>query len=445
MKEIRGWTPTRFHEELAIEPSLIANAWGAEAKDYTGDLTTGVSVGETDQTGKMEDIINLFQNRLEVIEKILREELGFHKFGDIREVLQNKNKFMRTQVAVIGLVTEIRRSRSGGRIVELEDRTGTMTIFIRKDDPAAGTLVNDDVIGVVGNFAESGDMFFSNRIQYPEILHTHKNRGGLDFDPVSVAFASDIHMGSKQFLEKDWDKMMTWMNSDDETAKNIKYFVLSGDVVDGVGVYPGHDKNLSMLDVYDQYEFCARKLDLLPDHITPVILPGNHDAVRPAEPQPMLEPLIRQNFNSAVHTGNPARIYLDHADESDPFEILSYHGKGIDDMVPRMAHVTYEAPAEAMKEMMKKRHLAPMWGERNALSPEVEDQMIIRDAPDLFVTGHTHAHQVEWHRGTPLIVSSTFQDETDFMQMLGYKAKKSLLTVYNLQSRSTRVIPFGET
>ena len=105
MKEIRGWTPTRFHEELAIEPSLIANAWGAEAKDYTGDLTTGASVGETDQTGKMEDIINLFQNRLEVIEKIIREELGFHKFGDIREVLQNKNKFMRTQVAVIGLVT----------------------------------------------------------------------------------------------------------------------------------------------------------------------------------------------------------------------------------------------------------------------------------------------------------------------------------------------------
>ena len=41
--------------------------------------------------------------------------------------------------------------------------------------------------------------------------------------------------------------------------------------------------------------------------------------------------------------------------------MLSYHGKGIDDMVPRMAHVTYEAPAEAMKEMLRKRHLAPMW------------------------------------------------------------------------------------
>ena len=101
-----------------------------------------------------------------------------------------------------------------------------------------------------------------------------------------------------------------------------------------------HDKNLSMNDVYDQYEYCARKLDELPDHITPVILPGNHDAVRPAEPQPMLEPLIQQRFNSAVHTGNPARIYLNHGQESDPFEVLSYHGKGSDDMVPRVAHVS---------------------------------------------------------------------------------------------------------
>ena len=101
MKEIRGWGPTRIHKELAIDPSLIAKSWQADAKDYIGDLTTGVSVGETDQTGKMEDIINLFQNRLEVIEKILREELGFHKFGDIREVQKNRNRFVRNQVAAL--------------------------------------------------------------------------------------------------------------------------------------------------------------------------------------------------------------------------------------------------------------------------------------------------------------------------------------------------------
>ena len=89
-------------------------------------------------------------------------------------------------------------------------------------------------------------------------------------------------------MEKEWDKMMKWLNSDDETAHNIKYLVIAGDAVDGIGVYPGQEKNLAIMDVYDQYEFLARKLDMLPDHITPILSPGNHDAVRPAEPQPLL-------------------------------------------------------------------------------------------------------------------------------------------------------------
>jgi DNA polymerase II small subunit len=232
--------------------------------------------------------------------------------------------------------------------------------------------------------------------------------------------------------------MVEWLNSQHHVANNIKYLVLSGDVVDGVGVYPGHERNITMECVYDQYEFCARKLDELPEHITPIILPGNHDAVRPAEPQPQLEPLIQQRFNSAVHVGNPARVNLS------GIEVLSYHGKGIDDMVPRMAHVTYERPAEAMKEMLRKRHLAPMWGERNALSPEEEDQMVITEAPDIFVTGHTHAHQMEMYRGIPLIVSSTFQGETDFMQMLGYKPKMGYLSVYNIQNRQMKAFAFKD-
>ena len=65
--------------------------------------------------------------------------------------------------------------------------------------------------------------------------------------------ASDIHMGSTKFLEKDWDRMMEWMNSEHNVAKNIKYLVLSGDCVDGVGIYPGQDNELAIKDLYGQY------------------------------------------------------------------------------------------------------------------------------------------------------------------------------------------------
>ena len=416
----------------------LRSAWFEVAADYPDLIDTGVKVGQTDQTGTMDDIVNLFSERFDTLHKIISQQLGFRRTTTIAEINKQKMVFKNIPCNIIVMVVDIRRTKSGGRMVELEDKTGRTTVFVRKEDPTAGNLLLDDVIGVTGKFSDDGRMFWTDRVQYPEILPNNQNKGGEDYDPISIAFASDIHMGSTKFLEKDWDRMMEWLNSDHHVAHNIKYLVLSGDVVDGVGVYPGHEKNLSMLDVYDQYEFCARKLDELPEHITPIILPGNHDAVRPAEPQPQLEPLIQQKFNSAVHVGNPARINLSGID------VLSYHGKGIDDMVPRMAHVTYERPAEAMKEMLKKRHLAPMWGERNALSPEEEDQMIIRDAPDIFVTGHTHAHQMEWYRGIPLIVSSTFQGETDFMQMLGYKPKMGILSVYNIQNREMKAFNFHD-
>jgi DNA polymerase II small subunit len=416
----------------------IRSSWFELAKDFPDMINPGTRVGQTDQTGTIGDMVNLFSERFEYLHKVISDDIGFKRTYKIAELNKQKMAFKNRPCNVIGIVVDIRRTKSGGRMVELEDKTGRITVFVRKEDPASGTLLLDDVIGVIGKFSEDGNMFWTDRVQYPELLPNNQNKGGLDFDPVSIAFASDIHMGSTKFLEKDWDKMMDWLNSEYYVAKNIKYLVLSGDIVDGVGVYPGHERNLTMLDVYDQYEFCARKLDALPDHITPIILPGNHDAVRPAEPQPQLEPLIQQKFNSAVHVGNPSRIDLSGID------VLSYHGKGIDDMVPRMAHVTYERPAEAMKEMLKKRHLAPMWGERNALSPEEEDQMVIREQPDLFVTGHTHAHQMEWYRGMPLIVSSTFQGETDFMQMLGYKPKMGILSVYNIQNREMKAFNFHE-
>lgn len=416
----------------------IRSSWFSIAADYPTMIETGTLVGQTDQTGKIEDIVNLFTNRFDAISKVIREELGFKETSTIKELCAKKSVFSNRTCNIIAMVVDIRRTKSGGRMVEIEDKTDTMTIFIRKEDPACATLMTDDVIGITGRFSEDGRMFWTDRVQHPEILPSNQNKGGEDYDPISIAFASDIHMGSKYFLEKEWDKMVGWLNSDYHVAKNIKYLVLSGDIVDGVGVYPGHENNITMLDVYDQYEYCARKLDELPDHITPVILPGNHDAVRPAEPQPVLEPLIQQKFNSAIHVGNPAQINLSGID------VLSYHGKGIDDMVPRMANVTYEAPAEAMKEMLRVRHLAPMWGERNALSPEEEDQMVIREKPDVFVTGHTHAHQMEMYRGMPLIVSSTFQGETDFMKMLGYNPKMGYLSVYNVQNREMKSFGFLE-
>ncbi len=413
-----------------------SKSWTAKASDYTDDYTVGNPVGQSNTKGTLNDIVNLFYDRYQTIAEILRNQAGFKASGTIKQIQKEKKKGR--SYNLVGIVLDVRRTKSGGKMVTMEDLSSTMSVFVRKDDPASATIFKDEVLGISGKFGDDGRMFWVDNVVYPDILPNHQNKGGMEFDPVSIAFISDLHMGSKKFLESEWDKMVAWMNTDDETAQNIKWLVLSGDVIDGIGIYPGHEENICIANSFDQYEMCARKLDELPDHITPILLPGNHDAVRPAEPQPMLEPGVQQKFNSTIHVGNPARINLSGID------VLSYHGKGIDDIVPRVETVTYDKPQEAMKLMLQKRHLAPMWGERNALSPEEEDQMVIQSPPDIFVTGHTHAHATEWHRGIPLVVSSTFQGETDFMQMMGYKPKMGYLSVYNIQNRQFRIGQFAD-
>ena len=421
----------------SINKPDLSDAWKCIASDYETDIEKYAPVGASKNVGNIDSIANLFYERYDKIKKIMRSQAGFKESGTIAQIERDfqHTSFKNRIYSVIGIVSDANRTKSGGKMVTLEDHSGSIRVFVRKEDPAVDSLMLDDVVGIKGKYERQGKWIWADEIRYADVLMNNQNKGGVDFDPVSMAFISDVHMGSKYFLEDTWDKMVKWMN-EDELAKNIKYLVLSGDTVDGVGVYPGQENNLNITNAFDQYEFCARKLDELPDHITPIILPGNHDAVRPAEPQPVLEPSIQQKFNSAVHVGNPCRITLNGID------VLSYHGKGMDDLIPQMDDVTYENSIEGMKHMLKKRHLAPLWGERNSLSPEETDQMVIEKPPDIFVTGHTHSHAFEWYNGVPCVVSSTMQGQTDFMNMLGYASMKGFLTLYNIQNREAKVVPF---
>tara|TARA_B000000475_G_scaffold263738_1_gene250531 strand:- start:571 stop:1074 length:504 start_codon:yes stop_codon:yes gene_type:complete len=167
------------------------------------------------------------------------------------------------------------------------------------------------------------------------------------------------------------------------------------------------------------------------------MLPGNHDAVRPAEPQPTFEKDIQQDYNTTTFVGNPCDFSLHGV------RLLSYHGKSIDDFVAGLRTVTYADPVEAMRQMLRRRHLAPQWGGKTPLSPEPEDGLVIREVPDIFVTGHVHGHACVDFKGTTLICSSTWQDQTSYQRMLGFQPKPCMLTIVNLKSHATTSIPFA--
>ena len=120
--------------------SQYSSAWMAEAKDFADQIVKSPNVGETEQSGTLPNIVNLFSERFEELSKILRYEWGFHSVGKIREIRKNRAIFKQKNINLIGMVCDVRRTKSGGRMLEMEDKTGRMSVFVPKEHPAIDTL-----------------------------------------------------------------------------------------------------------------------------------------------------------------------------------------------------------------------------------------------------------------------------------------------------------------
>ncbi len=417
------------------------------ARDVDAEIEIHFDItGASKTEGKMTDMQSCFSDRLKQIRNLLITGGALPRRPiSIAEAWRNRQRHTSRdyEITLVGLASDSRWTRSGNLSFVLEDETQDIQCSLRPPTgaaplhPALDGLMNDDVVGISGHFllGERSPRFMASNIHLPPMRQHSKATASAD-RAVSAAFLSDVHVGSKTFLGPQWEKMIQWFN-EDPLARTVKYFVLSGDGVDGVGIYPGQERHLAITDLFAQYGELARLLEGLPDWVDVVILPGNHDAVRPAEPQPALDPEVQQDYSDAVFVGNPCEFSLHGV------RILSYHGKSIDDFVAGLRSVTYSKPEMAMRAMLERRHLAPSWGGKTPLSPEPEDRMVIRDVPDIFVTGHVHGHFVGNHKGTTIVHSSTWQDQTDYQRMLGFQPKPCILTVINLHTHESASIPFA--
>jgi DNA polymerase II small subunit len=170
-----------------------------------------------------------------------------------------------------------------------------------------------------------------------------------------------------------------------------------------------------------------------------IILPGNHDAVRPAEPQPTFEKEIQNLFSDMNMTfvGNPSYFSLHGV------EVLAYHGQSLLDYATNIQHLKYNEPTEIMKVMLKKHHLAPTYGGYTPLAPEHLDYMIIDRIPDIFVTGHVHLAQISDYRGVTLINASSWQAQTSYQKMLNFIPDSAKLPIVDLKSGNVTMMDFS--
>jgi DNA polymerase II small subunit len=370
----------------------------------------------------------LFRDRYQRLLSIVRERIDTKNSGS---VAATKSLAPGKKVRVAGLLAD-RTSRRGVVELRVDDPTGSVKIVCQDPlvEKAAMEAPLDSMVVVEVARGKSGGLY-TDSVVLPDVPG---RRVVASSHRAYAVLLSDLHIGSRMFLADDFHRFLQWLNGnlgDRDVVNRVKYLVIAGDLIDGVGVYPGQEFQLAERDPKKQYAMAADLLRQVPGHIQIVVSPGNHDTVRQALPQPAVAVDMAESLyamDNVRWVGDPAYVRLHGA------TFLIYHGKSLDDVIATTPNLAYDRPTDAMKLLLRARHLAPTYGKRTALSPELRDYLVIDRVPDVFHVGHVHTYGELSYRGTLLVNSGTWQAQTNFQSNMGLEPTPSIVPVVDLSN-----------
>ncbi|MCL2358512.1 MAG: DNA-directed DNA polymerase II small subunit [Nitrososphaerota archaeon] len=401
--------------------------------DATGKLTSNGTLGEYKE---------LFQDRFKRLEKILRQRMDVKAATPLVEALKSQPQ---TKLKVICMLTEKRDSKNS-TILSVEDLSGNATILVPLKAPEEvkkkALMLLADTIFCAAVVKTKTNLLMAEDIIFPEVGRKIPQHAQ---EPVYAVFTSDIHIGSTKFNKEAFKRFILWLRGKygtpamREIAGSVKYLLIAGDIVDGVGIYPGQQAELTIRDIHKQYNFATKYLEKIPSYIEIVLSPGNHDAARKSQPQPA----IPEDYLSAIKdkpnihsVGSPCYLSL-HG-----IEVLMFHGVSLNDIIGVVPGMDNDHPEKSMKLLVQCRHLAPVYGGKTMLSPENRDYLVIDKVPDIFHAGHIHVNGLCNYRGVLVVNSGGWQEQTEYMEKLGLVPTPGKVPVINLQTREIAVLDF---
>ncbi|MEM3641242.1 MAG: DNA-directed DNA polymerase II small subunit [Candidatus Bathyarchaeia archaeon] len=394
-------------------------------------------------SGTMEDYLQYFQDRFKRIEKLLRQRIDVKSATSIIEALKSPPN---TRLKVIGMVTEKREAKQK-ILLTVEDLNASATMLVPQTAPEevlkkARCLLLDQVV-CFSVVKTRGNLLLVEDIILPDIAQKTPHKAPI---PVYAVLTSDMHVGSTKFQKKAFNRFLLWLNGEygnekmREIASHVKYILVAGDIVDGIGVYPNQVKELAIKNIDEQYRLAQEYFENIPEYIEVTVIPGNHDAPRKALPQPPIKnPFLEtlQENRKFYSLGNPCTISLHDV------EVLLYHGRSLDDVIPTVPEMDPNQPEKAMKLLLQSRHLAPTYGEKTPISPENRDCLVIERVPDIFHAGHIHALGYTSYRGVLIVNSGGWQEQTDYMRRMGFVPTPGKVPVVNLQTLEVNILSFS--
>ncbi|MFQ5572919.1 MAG: DNA-directed DNA polymerase II small subunit [Nitrosopumilaceae archaeon] len=367
----------------------------------------------------------LFSNRFSKLKRIVSNRPEAKMLKSIASIIAAKSN---NDMYVCGLVSE-RSSERNVTKLQIDDASGSLeTIVFDKDlQKTANELLIDQFVMLKVRMGKNGG-FITRGVIVPDVPDHFSNRSETE---AYAVFLSDLHVGSKFFMKKEFDDFVSWLSSPDPIARKVRFVILGGDVVDGVGVYPNQDKELECPTIEEQLEKLEEILIKIPKNIKVFIVPGNHDPGRRALPQPSFPKKYNQSLRKHENfflVGNPSLVSLNGV------KVLIYHGQSIDDIVKTTPGLSYDNPTKVMRQLLKSRHLSPIYGSLTPIAPETEDMMVIDEIPDIFHVGHVHVVGFDMYRGVLLINSGTWQKQTPFQASVGVSPTPGLAVLVNLKT-----------
>jgi DNA polymerase II small subunit len=415
-KHIPGMTATRDGTRFLVDPSV--------------DIVSG-NPGTSGAINGTGDYLHYFRDRFNHLGGMIRSRCSAMPI----EGLTRSNRYRQEECTVIGMVTDVKTTTNGHRIAEIEDTSANLTVLFRKDRPVfadAERLIHDEVIGVKGKQSNDGKLFFAELLYRPDIRID--NVPFRSEQPGKAVLISDVHVGSDTFLEEAWHRFADWLHEGD-----YSYLLIAGDLVDGIGIYPGQDSELVIKNIYEQYDAFGMMLQDLPSRMKIIISPGNHDVVRGAEPQPVIPEQFTGKFpKNCMQVENPALVNLQGV------RVLMYHGRSIDDMIGLIPGASYEQSGLMMQEMLQRRHLAPAYGRRTPIAAGKIDRLIIDPLPEILHTGHVHIRGITNYRGVLGINAGTWQSQTKFQKQMNVNPTPAQAVVVDLQTLQPETFTFLE-
>ena len=428
---------TELQAQTGLEPTLTPTGKGIYTP-YAKEIEPQMEILEDptesiSTTGSLENYIRYFQDRFRRIQKILKNRVDAGDAGTIAQALRSPPN---SRVKFTCMVIDKRESPNG-IFLYVEDLEANASVFVSSQNfelYRKGQRIVLDQVVCISAIKSRGDLLIAEDITYPDLPLRKPNKAEL---PVYAALLSDMHVGSKMFMKDAFRQFILWLKGNvgnrhlREIASHVKYIIIAGDIVDGVGIYPKQIDELEIDDIYRQYEAAAKIIGEIPEYIEVILIPGNHDACRRALPQPAIpkeyvEPLYEAR---EIHLlGNPCMVSLHGVN------VLVMHGRSLDDIISTVPGMSFEKPDEAMKFLLQCRHLAPIYGSRTLIASEPMDHLVVEKIPDIFQAGHVHMMSYSTYRGTTIVNSGAWQEQTEYQREMGHTPNPGIAPIIDLQS-----------